>query len=156
MVGAAVAGVCGPMAAGGDEQQPAPQAAAAVDAREAEVRDLIARYFDRWSAQDIDGYGACFAPGAVVQFIDASGRVKSATLDAFLESQRDAHRRAPEPMVETAESVDIAWKERLAHVMVRWKLRRGAQAEEFGYDHFTLQRVDGRWRIVHLVFYADE
>lgn len=121
---------------------------------EAEVRALISRYFERWSAQDIDGYGECFDPGATVQLLDGVGRVQTASLDRFLESQRQAHRLAAEPMVETAESVEISWADRLAHVVVRWKLRKGKAAEEVGYDHFTLRRVDGRWRIVNLVFYA--
>lgn len=136
------------------QRVPAGPAAAAQGRDEAEVRTLIDRYFERWSAQDIQGYGECFDPGAVVQLIDGAGHVRSASLDSFLESQRRAHQVAAEPMVETAESVDIAWADRLAHVVVRWKLRKGKAAEEVGYDHFTLRRVDGRWRIVNLVFYA--
>ena len=34
-----------------------------------------------------------------------------------------------------------------------WKLTAGKRVE-YGYDHFTLMKQDGQWRIVNLVFYG--
>jgi len=125
------------------------------DGRDGEVRALISNYFECWSKQDIDGYGDCFDKGASVQLLHGPGSaVETMTLPRFLDSQRQAHRKASEPMVETAESVDVTWNDRLAHVVVRWKLRKGKMSEQQGYDHFTLHHTDGRWKIVHLLFYA--
>ncbi|RIK73788.1 MAG: hypothetical protein DCC67_17465 [Planctomycetota bacterium] len=126
---------------------------AADDAREQEVRDLIDRYFRTWSAQDIDRYGQCFAPQAVVQLVDAKGGLTTMPLGPFLRSQQEAQRRATAPMTETPESIAIRFDAKLAHALVYWKLVDGPRTE-YGYDHFTFVRQDGKWRIAHLVFYA--
>jgi hypothetical protein len=56
-------------------------------------------------------------------------------------------------MVETAESIDIRFDAKLAHALVHWKLVDGARIER-GYDHFTLIKSGGEWRIAHLIFYS--
>lgn len=125
----------------------------AADPREAAVRELIERYFLTWSAQDIDRYGQCFVPQAVIQLIDPQGRVATMPLRRFLDGQRQAQRTSPNRMVETPESIDVRFEGRLARVVVFWKLVDGDR-EEFGYDHFTLMLADGQWRIANLIFYA--
>jgi hypothetical protein len=121
--------------------------------REQEVRQLIDRYFRSWSNQDLVRYGQCFLPQAAVQLIDPTGRLVTMPLAPFLKSQQEAHRRAAKPLTEMAESVDVRFEAELAHVLVRWKLVEGERVE-YGYDHFTLMRSDGKWRIAHLIFYA--
>jgi hypothetical protein len=133
----------------------AADAPAAADPRREGVQQLIDRYFHSWSSQDINRYGQCFMPAAVVQFIDADGRLVSMSLGQFLRGQQEAHRKAAQPMTETAESVDIRFEAELARVVVHWKLVNGAKVET-GYDHFTLMRSDGKWRIANLIFYADK
>lgn len=123
------------------------------DPRTAEVQQLVDRYFRSWSGQDMDRYGQCFMPQAAVQMIDDAGRLVTMPLTPFLRSQRDAHRTAPQPMVETPESVQIRFDGNLAHALVGWKLVAGDRVE-YGYDHFTLMRSDGQWRIANLVFYT--
>lgn len=127
---------------------------AAEDPRTAEVEELIRRYFSTWSNQDINGYGACFAPGAIVQFIDPRQQIRPYTLERFLASQREAHRAARHPLRETPESIDIRFEAGLARAVVYWKLVRDRTIEEFGYDHFTLMKTGDKWRIVNLVFYS--
>jgi pyroglutamyl-peptidase len=133
----------------------APQATPtpAEDPKRAEVEEMIRRYFQTWSNQDMVGYGACFLTEAVVQFIDSQDRLSSTALGAFLVSQREAHRRARDRQTEVPESIDIRFEQKLARVVVYWKLTTGPKTE-YGYDHFTLMKVRGQWRIVNLVFYA--
>jgi pyroglutamyl-peptidase len=126
------------------------------DAREKdtkEIKEFIGRYFKTWSDQDIKGYDACFLPDASVQHIAANGGLTTYTRLQFIASQREFHRTSPVKATEVAERVDIRFEEKLARVVVYWKLTAGARIE-YGYDHFTLMRHDGNWRIVNLVFYT--
>jgi ketosteroid isomerase-like protein len=116
---------------------------------------MIRRYFRTWSEQDIDGYNDCFAPDACVQYLDApgTGRLSTTPRAPFIASQRDYHRRSPHKTVEVPETIDVRFEENLARVVVHWKLTAGPRTE-YGYDHFTLMRHGGNWRIVNLVFYT--
>jgi len=125
----------------------------AADAAEAEVQQLIDRYFRTWSNQDMDRYGQCFMPQAAIQLIDEDGQLHTMPLTPFLRSQADAHRQAANRMTETPESVEIRFDAKLAHALVYWKLVDGDRIEH-GYDHFTLMKSDGKWRIANLVFYT--
>jgi pyroglutamyl-peptidase len=125
------------------------------EARQAEVEQLIDRYFRTWSSQDLIRYGQCFVPQAAIQLIDPAGRLVTMPLAPFLKSQQEAQRQAANPMTETAESVDVRFEAELARVVVRWKLLDGNRVE-YGYDHFTLMRSEGKWRIANLIFYADK
>jgi pyroglutamyl-peptidase len=142
-------------------QQPdaAPAQAAVTKAADAsghqEVEAFIRRYFQTWSDQDMDAYGRCFASNACIQFIDPDGRISLYTLAPFLTSQRESHRRARHRQTEVAESIDIRFEAQLARVVAYWKLTAGPRTE-FGYDHFTLIKQQGQWRIANLVFYAAE
>jgi pyrrolidone-carboxylate peptidase len=124
------------------------------DPREAQVRELIERYFLTWNAQDIDRYGQCFMPQAAVQLMAPSGRLTTLPLRAFLESQREAHKNSA-GMNETPESVEVRLEGRLARVIVHWKLVAGDKVQ-FGYDHFTIMPVNGQWRIANLIFYETQ
>lgn len=126
---------------------------AAEDAAKAEVQQLIDRYFRSWSNQDMERYGQCFMPQAAIQLIDEAGQLHTMPLAPFLRSQQDAHRQAANRMTETPESVEIRFDANLAHALVYWKLVDGGRTE-YGYDHFTLMKSDGKWRIANLVFYT--
>jgi pyroglutamyl-peptidase len=106
-----------------------------------------------WSAQDLDRYGQCFIPQAVIQLIDPQGRVATMPLKRFLDGQRKSHQEAGQPMVETPESIEVHFEARLARVVVFWKLVAGERVE-YGYDHFTLMQSGGQWRIANLIFYS--
>jgi hypothetical protein len=123
------------------------------DPRVAEVEELVRRYFRTWSNQDLKGYGECFMPGACVQFIGPNGQLEHSDLAPFLASQAECHRVAPHRMIETPQTIEIRIEARLARAVVYWKLTAGPRAE-FGYDHFTLMKHRGEWRIVNLVFYG--
>jgi len=123
------------------------------DPRHAEVEELIKRYFATWSNQDIDGYGQCFMGNATIQFIDSQEELTRFSLAPFLASQREAQRMAQYRQTEVPETTDIRFEGPLARVVVYWKLTAGPMAE-YGYDHFTLMKYKGQWRIVNLVFYA--
>jgi pyrrolidone-carboxylate peptidase len=131
------------------EQGPGPEK----DPRQAEVREMVERYFKTWSEQNMKGYEDCFLPDAVVQFIDDRGKVSTQGRAEFVAGQRDYHRTSPEKTVEVPERIEISFGGRLAHAVVYWKLTAGKRVE-YGYDHFTLQKQDGKWRIVNLVFYG--
>jgi hypothetical protein len=123
------------------------------DAQREEVRQLIDRYFRTWSNQDMERYGQCFVPQAAVQLIDDNGQLTTMPLTPFLKGQQEAHRRSANRMVEAPESVEIRFDAKLAHALVYWKLVDGPRIE-YGYDHFTLMRSEGKWRIANLVFYT--
>jgi pyrrolidone-carboxylate peptidase len=127
--------------------------ASATNEREQEVREFIDRYFLTWSNQDMERYGQCFMPQAAIQIIDDNGQLTTVPLAPFLRSQQESHRRAANRMTETPESVEIRFEAKLAHALVYWKLVDG-QRTEYGYDHFTLMRSNGQWRIAHLIFYT--
>lgn len=124
---------------------------AAADPREKDVRDLIERYFRSWSARDLERYGQCFMPQAVVQLVDAEDRLTTMPLRPFLEGQRAAHRETAS-MTETPESIEVRFEAKLARVVVYWKLVAGEKIQ-YGYDHFTLMQARGEWRIANLIFY---
>ncbi len=123
------------------------------DAGKDEVQQLIDRYFRSWSNQDLQRYGECFMPQAAIQLIAENGQLTTVPLAPFLKSQQEAHRNAANRMTETPESVEIRFDANLAHALVHWKLVDG-QRTEYGYDHFTLMRADGKWRIANLIFYT--
>jgi hypothetical protein len=123
--------------------------------REGEVRRLLDRYFQSWSKADIARYGQCFMPQAAIQMIDPQGRLASMPLAPFLKSQQEAHRQSANGLTETAETAVIRFDGDLAHALVYWKLIDGQRAE-YGYDHFTLMRSGGNWRIAHLIFYSKD
>lgn len=127
--------------------------AADKDPRQAEVKEMVTRYFKTWSDQDMRGYDACFLPDAVVQHIDDRGRVSNSGRAEFVASQREYHRTAPEKTVEVPETIEVTFEGKLARAVVYWKLTAGKRVE-YGYDHFTLMKHDGKWRIVNLVFYG--
>jgi hypothetical protein len=131
------------------------QAEPHVSQQEREVRDLIDRYFHSWSSEDLVRYGQCFMPQAAIQMIDSSGKLITLPLAPFLKTQQEAQRNAANPMTETPELVEVRFESALARVVVRWKLVDG-QRIEYGYDHFTLMRSEGKWRIANLIFYADK
>jgi pyroglutamyl-peptidase len=122
------------------------------DPRLEEIKEFIGRYFRTWSNQDMKGYDACFLPDASVQFLDPRGRLETYSRPQFIADQRAYHQRAAQRATEVAESMDVRFEAKLARVVVFWKLTAGPRIET-GYDHFTLLKHEGNWRIVNLVFY---
>lgn len=119
---------------------------------EAEIREFVQRYFKTWSDQDMKGYGECFAPGSVVQFIDPTGRIVSIDKENFVQSQEGYHKESSVRAIEVPVTIDIRSEAMLARAVVYWKLTAGAR-NEVGYDHFTLIKHPEGWKIVNLVFY---
>ncbi|MDG3006157.1 nuclear transport factor 2 family protein [Paludisphaera mucosa] len=129
--------------------------AADATAREKEARAFVERYFKVWSDRDMDGYDDCFMTDASIQHIDGQGQLFTIPRPRFVASQRDAHRRSPSRMIEVPESIEIRFEQELARAVVYWKLTAGDRVQK-GYDHFTLRRDRGRWRIVNLLFYSTD
>ena len=125
------------------------------DAQRQEVEKFIRTYFRTWSNRDIEGYDACFLRTASIQFIDPRGKLKTYARAQFVADQRRHHRTARHRMTEVPESIDIRFESKLARAVVYWKLTAGPTTD-FGYDHFTLIKQRGEWRIVNLVFYSVE
>jgi hypothetical protein len=121
------------------------------DPRYAEVEELIRRYFQTWSAQDMKGYGDCFLPNASIQFINAQGNIEQSALTEFIAYQGELLRHG-EHETEAPESIEINFEGQLARVVVYWKLTAGARVA-YGYDHYVLAKRDGKWGIVSLVWY---
>jgi hypothetical protein len=119
-----------------------------------ELRTFLSRYFSTWSAQDMEGYGACFDPQARILFISKSGQIVSEGTIDFLHGQKMAHQTSEVRMTEHPVQMTIQGDAKVAQAAVTWVLNKGA-SEQRGTDFFTLRHDDGGWKIVTLVFYGD-
>lgn len=118
------------------------------------IRAFLERYFSTWSAQDMEGYGACFQEQARVIFVEKGGGSRSEGLTDFLHGQRLGHTQSPVRMIEVPLEMHITGDARVAQAAVKWKLTKGAEIIT-GMDYFTLAKTPQGWRIVSLVFFND-
>ncbi len=119
------------------------------------LKELIREYFSTWSNQDMQAYRRFFHPGATIYYIDRAGNPHAFGLDAFINGQQEAHRRAPAPMVERPTQTTLTVRGRLAQAAVRWELRKG-KATITGTNKFTFLKTDKGWKILSLVFEKDK
>jgi hypothetical protein len=131
-----------------------PQPVAAPHQDEANVRRFLERYFSTWSANDMEGYGACFAPEARVTYVEKNGDLLSQGLTDFLHGQKMGHETSKVVMTEVPVTMQISGDMLVAQAAVSWKLTKGSKIET-GWDYFTLRKANDGWRIVSLVFYQD-
>lgn len=117
------------------------------------VRAHVERYFATWSAQDMDGYGACFLPQARITFVTPQGTNTQGLTD-FLHGQRLTHETASSPMSEVPLEIKISVGNRIATAAVKWELRKQG-GNRTGMDFFTLAKTPEGWRIVALVWEQD-
>lgn len=117
------------------------------------IRKLIDEYFKSWSEQRMKDYGACFAEGAVVQEVTQSGQLYTQSKIPFVASQTSYHKSAVHKAIEVPVKTDITFEADLARAVVYWKLTAGPRTQ-FGYDHFTLIKQSGEWKVANLVFYG--
>ena len=115
----------------------------------------IRKYFKVWSDQDMQGYGNCFSRHASIHSIDAGGNMSLSSLKPFVEGQTRAHKSSLSKMVEVPEEIVMRSEGRLVRAIVRWKLTADNRITT-GYDHFTLGKEGGQWKIINLVFYESE
>jgi len=134
--------------------KPTPGKPVKEDPRTAEVKKFVDRYFRTWSNREMDAYGEGFLREAVVQFIDDRGQVNTQATPEFLADQRRF--QSLRPAKEYPLAADIRFEGPLARAVVHWKLEDGTNPPRYGYDHFTLFRREGQWRIVNLVFYGSD
>jgi len=125
------------------------------DGEKAAVEQTIRRYFQVWSDQDIEAYGALFMDDACIQYLDSNDQLATFSLAPFLAIQKEAHDTAEHRHTEVPESIDIRFEEKLARAVVYYKLTAGPKTD-YGFDHFTLVKHKGEWRIVNLLFYVTE
>jgi hypothetical protein len=134
-------------------QATAPGEAQKDDPRTAEVKQFVDGYFRSWSSRQMDAYADCFHSDAIIQFVDANGRVRNQAKDPFCAEQRKV--QSTSPAEEFPTSMEIRFEAKLARAVVGWKLTQGRRVET-GYDHFTLIKLNGRWRILNLTFYGTD
>jgi len=140
---------------GADSKAPGSKAAPpADDPQTAEVRQFVQRYFRSWSNQEMNAYAEGFMSTATIKYIDGRGNVDSQGAREFLANQRlfQLINKAKEAPL----SIDIRFEKRLARVVAYWKLEDGSGTPRYGYDHFTLLKQDGKWKILSLTFYETE
>jgi pyroglutamyl-peptidase len=124
----------------------------ATDREREVINDLIVEYFRSWSEQRMDDYGDLFSAGAVIQEV-GSGKVITQLKDPFIRTQTSYHQTALFKAVEVPVRTVINFEANLARVVVYWKLTAGPN-RKYGYDHFTLMKQSGNWKIINLVFYG--
>lgn len=141
----------------GETGQETPQAdaqpAKVASPREQEVKAFVEHYFKVWSDQDMDAYDDCFMTDACIQYIDHRGQLFTTPRQRFVASQREIHRRSTTRAIEVPVTTEIRFEQEFARAVVYWKLTSGTRVQ-MGYDHFTLKKDRGRWRIVNLLFYS--
>lgn len=135
-----------------DEPTKTAAPASPVNPERAAVEKLVRNYFRSWSDQRMRDYADCFAENAVIQEVDG-GDVRTQLKDPFVAEQTNYHRIAVFRAVEVPVQTSINFEAELARVVVYWKLTAGPRVQ-YGYDHFTLVKVDQDWKIVNLVFYG--
>jgi pyrrolidone-carboxylate peptidase len=116
---------------------------------------LIRRYFKVWSDQDMPAYAACFSRHASIHSIDTQGNMSLSSLKPFVDGQARAHKAATSRMVEVPEEIVLRSEGRLMRAIVHWKLTADHRIS-IGYDHFTLAKESGQWKIIDLVFYESD
>lgn len=129
---------------------------AAADPKNSElpaIRKLIDGYFKSWSEQRMKDYGDCFAEGAVIQEVTRSGEIFTQAKAPFVAAQTSYHKSAVHKAIEVPVTTDFTFEAELARAVVYWKLTAGPRTQ-FGYDHFTLIKQGGEWKIANLVFYG--
>jgi hypothetical protein len=132
--------------------QCAPSATAHPD--EPAIREFLNRYFSTWSAQDMDGYGACFGEQARITYVEKGGASRSQGLTDFLHGQKLGHAQSPVKMIEVPLDMKISGDTRVAQAAVKWQLTKGAEIVT-GMDYFTLVKTPQGWKIAALVFFND-
>lgn len=121
---------------------------------EAALRPFLETYFSTWSAQDMQGYAACFSPQARISYVHKGGHTDTESLTDFLHSQKMGHQTATTPMKEVPLSIQLSGDSRVAQAAVSWRLTKG-NTEQTGWDYFTLVKTPSGWRILSLAFYVD-
>ena len=121
---------------------------------EGPVKSFLDTYFSTWSAQDMEGYAACFHANARVTFVDKDGQAGSQGLTDFIHGQKLSHSQSADAMKEVPLEMKLSGDARITQAQVRWKLTKGTQIIT-GTDYFTLVKTPSGWRIMALVFYND-
>ncbi|MFN9717140.1 MAG: nuclear transport factor 2 family protein [Planctomycetota bacterium] len=134
-------------------QSPATAARQPAHPEQAAVEELIERYFKSWSEQRMKDYGDCFADDAVIQELNARRDISTQSKGPFVTTQSTYHKMAIFKATEVPVRTTITFEAELARAVVYWKLTAGPR-RQFGYDHFTLVKQDGEWKIANLVFYG--
>ncbi len=131
-------------------------AAPAKDSRDREsIEAFLDQYFLTWSNGDSDGYKNCFHPKASIVSLDRVNALHATlTLDAFIRTQMEAHRKSPVKMREIPLDKRVLIAGKVGQAMVRWKLFKGSRTVT-GIDLFTLVLKSGKWQILHLVVQND-
>jgi len=117
------------------------------------VEKLIKDYFKSWSDQRMRDYGNCFADDAVIQEVTRTGELYTQMKNPFVTTQATYHKMAMFKAVEVPVKTTITFEAELARAVVYWKLTAGPRVQ-YGYDHFTLVKQDGEWKIANLIFYG--
>jgi hypothetical protein len=121
---------------------------------EPSVRTFLNRYFESWSARDMETYGSLFDPRARIFYMAGEGQVISHGLTDFVHGQRMAHEKSLSPMKEVPLEMRIQMDDKAAQAQVTWLLTK-QEGEERGTDLFTLRRDGKSWKIISLVYYAE-
>ncbi len=117
------------------------------------VEKLIKNYFKSWSDQRMKDYGNCFADDAVIQEVTRTGELYTQMKNPFVTTQATYHKMAMFKAVEVPVKTTITFEAEMARAVVYWKLTAGPRVQ-YGYDHFTLIKQNGDWKIANLLFYG--
>lgn len=135
------------------DETPAPKNAQDENPEKPAVEKLIKDYFKSWSDQRMRDYGNCFADDAVIQEVTRSGELYTQMKNPFVTTQATYHKMAMFKAVEVPVKTTITFEAEMARAVVYWKLTAGPRVQ-YGYDHFTLIKQNGEWKIANLLFYG--
>lgn len=121
-------------------------------ADETAVKTSIRQLFEGMRRGDSSAVKEVFAPDAILQTIqtlpDGTVRVKTGSLPEFLQAVGSPH---PEVWDERIEFGPVMIDHELASVWTPYRFYLGSRFSHCGVNSFQLVRLDGRWKIVHLI-----
>lgn len=122
--------------------------AAAQNADEAAVRDVVKRLFDGMRSRDTTMMRSVFAEQALFYGVGQDGNVRTDTPDAFIRSIA----AAPDGMVldEVLHDTEVRIDGPLAVVWTYYDFFAGDRFSHCGYDAMQLLKSQGEWKIVSL------
>jgi hypothetical protein len=123
-------------------------------AKDPAVTALLHRYFETWSAKEMDAYTRCFDDGARIYYIANDGKMVAQAKIDFVHEQKVLQEESSTPMKEVPVDIRLQGDEKVQQAAVTWVLTKGDK-EVKGTDFFTLRRVGGEWKIVSLAFYGE-
>lgn len=129
---------------------------------EQELYLILEEYYETMSDRDWIAYRDFFVAGGTLTTVwkaesEAKPAIHTYSIDQFLAQTKDGPDSQP-IFEEKMTSADMKIQGNLASVFVRYKAKFGTSEnlmEWEGFDHFSMIRFEGKWKIVSITYESD-